>query len=284
MKKARLLMTLALMLVAVSVSAQDSYREAVKQYISINSDQLGKFEMALTAFNELFEKDGAVDVNQLTQRFIDERLEDCLVDFTLPMLKAKGMTEADLLEVASLLSTPEGKAFSASQQEWMQAFAIEFMMSAMDLSEEMDSDEPELDPVEVKPGIDAAYAAQFEKVFEKMDLKDQVLKGFSEGAGDERDDNEKEMMLCWLGKNLYAIALNSAYDKLTPEDLNYAEQLYSYESYRKLNDNSEVDLESAKPGAIFTDYLNWMKEQGAKLDENAEGQLSMLKEILGLEF
>ena len=275
-------MTLALMLVAVSVSAQDSYREAVKQYVSVNSDQWDKLEMGLNAFGALFEKDGAVDIDQLTQRYFNERLLDCMVDFTLPVMKDKGMTEADLLEVASLMSTPEGKAYTTNQQEWLQAFAVEFLMSVMDMGEDVDSEEPELDPVEVKPSIDADYIAKFDKVYDKMNLMNQFMQGLNEGLGETVEEG-KEMMLDWLSKNAYAMSLNSAYGKMTPEDLDYAAKLYSYESYCKLNDNSQIDLDSTKPGVIFGDFLNWMQEQGATLDENADEELSMLKKMLGLE-
>ena len=110
------------------------------------------------------------------------------------------------------------------------------------------------------------------------------MEGFSEDDDDEEawDDNEKELMLGWLSENAYPMALNTAYSTLTPEDLDYAEKLYSYESYRKLNDHSEVDLDDVNVGAIFSDYLNWMQEHGATVDEDSE-DLSMLKMMFGIE-
>ena len=289
MKKARLLIALLLMLVAASGFAQDSYREAVKQYLSCNSSQLEKQKNALTAFKDLFVKDAAVDIDQLTKRYNDERIEDCMVDFMLPMMKAKGVTEADLLEVTSLLSTPEGKAFITDQQSWQLNYSVAVMVSAMMvMAEGVDNEEPQLEPVELKPDIDAAYAAKFSKISEKMGLLDLLMKelmeGFSEDEDDDEalDDNEKELVLGWLSENAYPMALNLAYGTLTPEDLDYAEKLYSYESYRKLNDHSEVDLDDVNVGAIFSDYLNWMQAHGATVDEDSE-QLSMLKMMFGIE-
>ena len=289
MKKARLLLTLALMLVAVSLSAQDSYREAVKQYLSCNSSQLEKQKNVLGAFKDLFVEDGAVDIDQLTQRYNDERIEDCMVDVMLPMMKAKGVTEADLLEVTSLLSTPEGKAYITDQQTWLLNYSVAFMFSTMMVIQEgIDNEEPQLEPIEINPDIDAAYAAKFSEISEKMGFLDllmkMVMEGFSEDDDDEEawDDNEKELMLGWLSENAYPMALNTAYSTLTPEDLDYAEKLYSYESYRKLNDQSEVDLDDVNVGAIFSDYLNWMQEHGATVDEDSE-DLSMLKMMFGIE-
>ena len=283
MKKSRFLIARLLMLVAASGYAQDSYREAVKQYLLCNSDQLDKEKNVMASFNDLFVKDDAVDIDQLTQRFINERYEDALIDFALPMMKAKGMTEADLLEVTSLLSSPEGKAYNTHQQTWMQTFSVACMMSAMFMAEEIDSEDPEFDHIEVDPDIDEAYAAKFSEISEKMGFLDLLMKELDEGL-DEVDADEQYYngMLDWLSENAYNMALNLAYNMLTPEDLDYAEKLYSYESYRKLNDNSEVDLDDLKLGVIFNDYLNWMKEHGATLDENSD-QLTMLKTMFGIE-
>lgn len=283
----RLFVTAMLLLIGLTALAQDSYREAVKQYLSCNSYQLEKGKNVLDAFKDLFVADVAVDIDQLTKRYIDERLEDSMVDFTLPMMKAKGVTEADLHEVTSLLSTPEGKAFITDQQSWILTYSLAFMMSTMIVLEEgIDNEESQLESIEVFPDIDATYAAKFSKISEKMGFIDLLMKKLMEGFYEDDDvaldNNEKEKVLGWLSENAYPMALNSAYSTMTPEDLDYAETLYSYESYRKLNDNSEVDLDDVNVGAIFSDYLNWMQEQGATVDENSD-HLSGLKMMFGIE-
>ena len=229
MKKSRLLITLALMLVAAGAYAQDSYREAVKHYLSCTSPQSENRKNVYASFNDLFVKDDAVDIDQLSQRYINERLEDANVDFALPMMKAKGMTEADLLEVTSLLSTPEGKAYSANQQSWMLAFSVVVMMSTMDQMGGTDlfaNITSESDLLTVNPDIDAAYAAKFAEISEKAGFLDLltkgVMKGLNTAAGKTLKDSDKEKMLGWLSENAYTIALNTAYDILTPEDLDYA--------------------------------------------------------------
>lgn len=283
MKKSRLFIALLVMFVADSGYAQDSYREAVKQYLLCNSDQLEQEKNVFASFNDLFVADDAVDFDQLTQRFINERFEDSMVDFALPMMKAKGMTEADLLEVTSLLSTPEGKAYTTHQRTWMQTFSVACMMSAMFMGEEIDSEEPRPDLVEIDPDIDAAYAAKFSEISEKMGFLDLLMKGLNEEFNEfEVEEQDYKGMLDWLSENAYDMALNLAYGMLTSEDLDYAEKLYSYESYRKLNDNSEVNLDDVKLGVMFNDYLNWMKEHGATVDENSE-HLSMLKTMFGIK-
>ena len=286
MKKSRLFIALLLMLVAASGFAQDSYREAVKQYLSCSS-QLAQDKNALASFKDLFVKDGSVDIDQLTQRYIDERLEDATVDFALPIMKSKGMTEADLLEVASLISTPEGKALSTDQQAWMLAFSTVLIMSSMDYIGGTDLFANVTSELKtVNPDIDAAYAAKFSDISEKMGFLDLVMKGVMKGlnqqTGEALDDSQKEKIMGWLSENAYTMALNSAYGALTPEDLDYAEKLFSYDSYRKLNDNSKANLDDVNVGVFFSDYLNWMKAQGATVDEDSE-DFSFMKKIFGLE-
>lgn len=287
MKKSRLFIALLVMLVAANGFAQDSYREAVKQYLSCNSSQFAQDKNALASFKDLFVKDGSVDIDQLTQRYIDERLEDATVDFALPMMKSKGMTEADLLEVVSLISTPEGKALSTDQQAWMLAFSTVLIMSAMDYIGGTDLFANVTSELKtVNPDIDAAYAAKFSDISEKMGFLDLVMKGVMKGlnqqAGEALDDSQKEKIMGWLSENAYTMALNSAYGALTPEDLDYAEKLFSYDSYRKLNDNSKGNLDDVNVGVVFSDYLNWMKAQGATVDEDSE-DFSFMKKIFGLE-
>ena len=121
MKKTRLLVALLVMLVAASAYAQDSYRQAVKDYLAA-TDQFEKTKSLMSDMRLLFEKNAQVDIDGLTKRYIDERLENDMLDSYVPALSDAGMTEADLREIISLVSTPEGKTFEAHQQEWMGEF------------------------------------------------------------------------------------------------------------------------------------------------------------------
>lgn len=127
MKKSRLLITLLAMLVVVCGYAQDTYRQAVKDYL-VSSGQWEKNLSLLSDLNMLYANDGSVDIEQLSKKYIDERFENDVIDFILPMFKERGLTEADLREVASLLSTPEGKVFDAHQQDWMAGVVADMLM------------------------------------------------------------------------------------------------------------------------------------------------------------
>ena len=113
MKKARLLITLAVMLVAASGYAQDSYREALREYLVLNGN-LRHFAQESTAYKEsqsrLF-KSGDLDLDQLTDRYLEEGLVDFITDVNLPKIKEQGISEEDLKNINSLLSSPEGKTF-----------------------------------------------------------------------------------------------------------------------------------------------------------------------------
>ncbi len=86
MKKTRLLfIALLVMLVTASGYAQDSYRQAVKDYLTA-SEQLEKGKSMIQTLSMLFEKSDQVDIDQLTKRFIDERYEDTVLGYTVPTL------------------------------------------------------------------------------------------------------------------------------------------------------------------------------------------------------
>ena len=91
MKKTRLLIALLVMLVAVSGYAQDSYRQAVKDYMTA----IGQFEKEkayISTVSMMFDRDGNVDIDQLTQRYLDERYEDDMIDFYALVYKEQGIT------------------------------------------------------------------------------------------------------------------------------------------------------------------------------------------------
>ena len=121
MKKTRFLIALLMVLVAASGYAQDSYRQAVKDYLTA----IGQFEKTKSLLSDmkmLFKKSDQVDINQLTQRYLDERFEDDMLDPYVSEMTEIGMSEAGLREVASLGSTPEGKTFAEHEKEWLSEF------------------------------------------------------------------------------------------------------------------------------------------------------------------
>ncbi len=128
MKKTRLLIALLVMLVAASGYAQDSYREAAKDYLTA----IGQFEKEkayISTLSMMFERDGEVDIDQLTQRYLDERYENDMINFYVTAWKEQGMTEADLRELSSLLSTPQYKVFDTHYKDWMMSCCNDFRTS-----------------------------------------------------------------------------------------------------------------------------------------------------------
>ena len=113
MKKSRILLAFLSLLVAASGFAQDSYREALREYLVLNGN-LSHFAQESTAYKEshsrLF-KSGDLDLDQLTDLYLEEGLVDYLTDVNLPKVKEQGITEEDLKEINSLLSSPEGRTF-----------------------------------------------------------------------------------------------------------------------------------------------------------------------------
>lgn len=298
MKKTRLLITLLVMLVAVSSYAQDSYRQAVKEYLAATG-QLENSKSLISSMSMLYEKDGQVDIDQLTKRYLDEQYEDDMIDWFMGVAKLRDMTEADLRDVASLLSSPQGKTFQAHEQEWVAEYLAEFMMPFMMIGEDEGSDEDKdwssgglVDllgaPVQPKADIDPAYAAKFKNVILESsfarNMMDAMMKRMDENAsGDSKKQEDRKVFTDWMTTSMSAQLLNSAYGILTPEDLDYAAMLYTNESYCKLNDNGDISaFDDMKIGHALVKYTNWMEEQGATATQDPEAAAEFYKSMLNL--
>lgn len=300
MKKSKLLIAMLVMLVAASGYAQDSYRQAVKDYLT-SVNQFEQEKMYLSNLSMMFKRDGQVDIDQLTKRYLEERYEDDAVDFYASAWAEQGMTEADLKELSSLLSTPEFEVFTGHFKNWMKGVASYMMTPLMErmkvLEEPMDPGEY-MDkvknyvsfvdsPIQPRPEIDAAYAEKFNHVmsdsFPVKFMMDEMLKRFDEKAtlDDPVLQESGAKVKDWMTKNMPVLLLNYAYDNLTLEDLDYATKLYANETYSKFQtfDMSKVDMESLRTKHAYFKYLNWMEEQGAKATEDPSAVFGLLKSI-----
>ena len=300
MNKTRLLIALLVMLVAASGYAQDSYRQAVKDYMTA-VNQFDKEKAYISTLSMIFDRDGKVDIDQLTKRYLDEQYENDVIDFYAFAWKEQGMTEADIRELSSLLTTPEFETFSAHTKDWMAAYGSYLMTPFMEqmkvLQEPMEPGEfmdkvknyvSFLDsPVEPKPEIDAAYADKFNHVmlespFTKL-MMDLMLKRFDEKeiSDDPVLQESSKKVKDWIIKNVPVLLLNFAYGNLTVEDLDYAAKLYANKTYSKFQsfDLNSVDMEKFYNNHAYFKYLNWMKEQGAKTSEDPYAIMEYFKSI-----
>lgn len=303
MKKSRLLLALLVMLVAASGYAQDSYREAAKDYLKA-IDLFEKSKPYISTMSIMFEKDGEVDIDQLTKRYLDEQYENDVIDFYVLAWKEQGMTEADLRELSSLLSTPQYMVFESHYKEWMIGFVSYMMEPLMELmsnvEEQLESGEYKYkeskylsrmeSPIQPNAEIDAEYAEKFNSVMMKSSLvktmTDAMFKRMDEGMDcvsiDEPIRKEsQEKVKDWMTKSLPAMLLNNAYGNLTLEDLDYAAKLFANETYCKLlnSDLSEVDMDSLKMAHAYSKYMTWMEEQGAKKSEDPEAAIGFFKSL-----
>lgn len=298
MKKTRLFVALLVMLVAASGYAQDSYRQAVKDYMKA-VNQLEKEKAYISSMSMMFDRDGKVDIDQLTKRYLGEQYENDMIDFYVFAYKGQGITEADLRELSSLLTTPESETLTAHTKSWMMEYASYMMTPFMEqmkvLQEPMEPGEyldkvkdyvSFLDsPVQPKPEIDAAYADKFNQVMLGSPAVKQIMNMMLKRLDDkdpELQESSKKVK-DWMTKNVPVLLLNFAYGNLTDEDLDYAAKLQANETYSKfLNfDLSSIDMEKYYNKHPYFKYLNWMEEQGAKTSEDPNAIMEYFKSMLG---
>ena len=73
MKKSRLLIAMLVMLITASGYAQDSYREAVKQFLNVDV-MFERSKAIIPFFKTMFVNDGKVNLDQLNERYLTEQL------------------------------------------------------------------------------------------------------------------------------------------------------------------------------------------------------------------
>ena len=290
MKKSRLLIAVLAMLVAASGYAQDSYREAVKEYLAVTSqealnDYWNMMDSVLKADNTFWFESGNVDLNQLTERYFKEGVMDYMTDFLCAKIKELGVTEAGLREYMSLMSTPEGQTYNEHMAQWVEAIKRDTTalnsLSNLDSLKIMAGEYP--DPIQVKAGIDPGYVDKYNKVMGAdmakymQDLFDQYFNFFTMmfgGMSDEMSDEMKDMqkrfdgMKNWMAANIPTIALNNAYGIFTEDDLDFVAKTQTLEIHKLINllPMNPGDMMSMGQG-IMKNYIEWMEDHGAVMKE-----------------
>ena len=266
MKKSRLLIVLLLMLVAASGYAQDSYREAVKKYLSVLGPA-DEIKSALYEMNEtFFVPSSNVDYDMLTERYFKEMLIDQITDMSEPMMKERNVTEAELRALNEMLATPKFQTSIAHQNEWLEKLS---QISDECISQINDGEEPK--NIQVNKDIDADYAAKFQKMWKESGKEEKSIGLYDKLSLDENTEEFAKIgkYKTWLADNFGTIALNAAYGTLTLEDFDLGMKLYTNESYRKVTDTSDMNVFSVvgPTAEIIIKYLDWMESQGAQPSE-----------------
>ena len=286
MKKTRLFVALLVMLVAASGYAQDSYRQAVKDYMAIYSQKamesyLNQMDSTFKSHNTYYFESGDVDLNQLTERYFKEGFMDYMTDFMCAKSKELGVTEAGLRELISLMSTPEGQTYNEHSAQWFEAIKHDTtVFDGLDTLKIMAGEDP--DPIQIKAGIDPGYVEKYNKVLE-ADLVKQYLQGYFDQyfniftmifreMPDEMKDvqNKLDRVKNWMIANLPTMALNNAYGIITEDDLDFLAKLQTLDATHQL-----LGLLPMNPGDLMTigqgamkNYIEWMENHGAVVKED----------------
>ena len=294
MKKTRLLISLLVMLVAASGYAQDSYREAVKEYMAVNSQEAlnnywNRMDSVFKADNTYWFESGDVDLNQLTERYFKEGIMDYMTDFMCAKTKELGVTEAGLREYISLMSTPEGQTYKEHMAQWVETIKRDTTVlngqDSLDSLKIMAGEYP--DPIQVKAGINPGYVEKYNKVLgadmakytqgmfdQYFNIFTMMFEGMSDEMKDAMSDEMKDMqkrfdgMKNWMTANIPTIALNNAYGIFTEDDLDFVAKTQTLDT-RKL-----IGLLLMNPGdmmsmgiGVMKDYIEWMDDHGAVMKE-----------------
>jgi len=283
-KISRFFMTGLMILVGMTAVAQDSYRAALKSYLAINQKaQVEKMTAALKQLNPtIFEYKAGVDFNQLVSNYIDNQFIEMMADIMVEKM-GSSVSESDLRQAVTLLSTPAGLALNEHTNQWSEQFEQELvqsiqpaMLSAMAGTS--------ASPVEANSDIPAAYAQKFKTFFDNNHMLDTFLSAFNQGLAMSNGE-APEAFTTWLRENLCTIAMNSAHGVITTEDLDYSAQMFSSDAYGRV-----VEASSNLTGELYTigtivilNYIDWMGEQGVSLNSMGEMVVKQIKQSITVE-
>ena len=273
---------------AVGSYAQDSYHDAVKEFLSANGASQTMKSMLLNMNQALFKQTDNVNIDELTERYFKERFEDEFVKMVEPSLKARDLTVDDLREVTKLLSTPEGKLYATHVMSWKQKMPgaiLSTMYKGMSFDTDMDKWAELI--IEIDPDVNADYAAKFHQMWDKVIPDDKWQEILKEGIKEDTTQRNAQFVK-WLSNNLETILLNSAHKYMTMEDLDYGTWLSKHDSFLKtkgINYNQPSSSEEFK--SLLDGYSEWMEANGAQLndddDEITMGMLKAMSDFLGFE-
>lgn len=286
MKRVRLLITLALMLVAVSASAQDSYSEALKDYLKITEKQASEKMLAqLHQLNPmLFEYKQDIDFNQLASRYVDEQLLKIKAEKVQDMFKEVNVTESDIRQMTALMTTPQGETLIEHADAWSDQFE-EIVKEEMEepLKSVFDGT-PITSTVVANSDIPASYARKFMQYFEDTRGMDQFANAFSQPLK-MMGIEVPESLLDWMKDNLGTLAMNSAYGIITEDDLDYSANLQTYDFHHKIVDATVKMSENVISMGmdIILNYIDWMKGQGVSVSKMGEGAIESFKKTIEVE-
>lgn len=286
MKRVRLLITLALMLVAVSVSAQDSYSEALKDYLKITEKQASEKMLAqLHQLNPmLFEYKQDIDFNQLASRYVDEQLLKIQAEKVQDMFKEVNVTESDIRQMTALMATPQGETLIEHGDAWSDQFE-EILKEEMEepLKSAFDGT-PISSTVVANSDIPESYARKFMQYFEDTRSMDQFANAFSQPLK-MMGIEVPESLLEWMKNNLGTLAMNIAYGIITEDDLDYSANLQNYDFHHKIVDATVKMSENVISMGmdIILNYIDWMKGQGVSVSKMGEGAIESFKKTIEVE-
>ena len=286
MKRVRLLITLALMLVAVSVSAQDSYSEALKDYLKITEKQASEKMLAqLHQLNPmLFEYKQDIDFNQLASRYVDEQLLKIQAEKVQDMFKEVNVTESDIRQMTALMATPQGETLIEHGDAWSDQFEEILKEEMEEPSKSAFDGTPISSTVVANSDIPESYARKFMQYFEDTRSMDQFANAFSQPLK-MMGIEVPESLLEWMKNNLGTLAMNSAYGIITEDDLDYSANLQNYDFHHKIVDATVKMSENVISMGmdIILNYIDWMKGQGVSVSKMGEGAIESFKKTIEVE-
>lgn len=273
MKRTKLFLTVFMLLCGMNaVMAQDSYREAFKSYLTSNpsaaSISVEQMRPVYQQINQTVLKNYDSEESEiLISNYINQRFQDDIIDKLMIPSTKKFVSEADLRELTTLCSTPEGKAFLQAGEKMNQiANSPEFQQTMSRAGQAIGLGQTP-QTVKLNSGISPAYASlcgEYYDISGMNQLIDQMLAGFSQMASSEQEKQLYAKLGIYMQNNFKNIFINYAQNILQEEQLRFGIKIYSTQAQKNMM-KALGDLMSnlqQKSMSLIEGYGEWLDEQG----------------------
>lgn len=272
MNKLRITITLLLMVFAMTVSAQDAYREAVRKYMDLSPSKQFSNEDKTEALLKVYNMQALANYSEktsetLAKRYLATQWKEDMTDMMVNIYKGHVSLE-ELQEMTAIIDNELGRSFlahsgtaAAQMNAEMTGIVMKLLMGGKDVKE--------MEPVSYDEQYPSDYLEAFDRYYEVSTMEDLIggIVNMLQKAPKDKDSRRIEQMLTYLKDNLKAMVLHCYYPLVTIEELHLGTRLGQTEGWKHQLEAAKSRLNDA--GLSMSNpidyYVQWLATQDIEL-------------------
>lgn len=272
----KLLFMLLTVMSCTICTGQESYEQALKEYLSLNgtSSQMidsNKIKSLLEEVNkQLLNDKDLPKSDELIEEYAASQMEkDMMSNVLIPMFK-ESVSEQDLKELVTMMNSKEGKQWKDNSEKAISAWGLNLGMSAMSIMLSDDDDETNNG---LTPNKDCtkSYQELFNQYYEDSQIEqlmNTMLPSMIPQAMKKLPSNEKVKKMfdkyrTYVQKNMKTLMLNCMFGTMTEGDLKFGINMFKKASYQNFIKAASKSISNIQEYglAILNCYTTWLQEE-----------------------